>query len=59
IANALGPWLGGLAISAGFGWTATGYVGAATAVGGLLVFALAWQRQGTTASAGEPLACRD
>ncbi|WP_313327810.1 MFS transporter [Stutzerimonas balearica] len=59
IANALGPWLGGLAISAGFGWTATGYVGAATAVGGLLVFALAWRRQGTTASAGEPLACRD
>ncbi|KIL04790.1 MFS transporter [Stutzerimonas balearica] len=59
IANALGPWLGGLAISAGFGWTATGYVGAATAVGGLLVFALAWQRQGTTAAAGEPLACRD
>ncbi|WP_313306071.1 MFS transporter [Stutzerimonas balearica] len=59
IANALGPWLGGLAISAGFGWTATGYVGAATAVGGLLVFTLAWQRQGTTASAGEPLACRD
>ena len=59
IANALGPWLGGLAISAGFGWTATGYVGAATAVGGLLVFALAWQRQGTTAAAPEPLACRD
>ncbi|OMG62398.1 MFS transporter [Stutzerimonas balearica] len=59
IANALGPWLGGLAISAGFGWTATGYVGAATAVGGLLVFALAWQRQGATAAAGEPLACRD
>src|SRR5690606_15795156 len=25
-ANALGPWLGGLAISAGFGWTSTGYV---------------------------------
>ncbi|MGN2621848.1 MFS transporter [Stutzerimonas balearica] len=59
IANALGPWLGGLAISAGFGWTATGYVGAATAVGGLLVFTLAWQRQGTTAAAPEPLACRD
>ena len=41
-ANALGPWLGGLAISAGFGWTSTGYVGAATAVGGLLVYA--WAR---------------
>ncbi|HST44093.1 MAG TPA: MFS transporter [Luteimonas sp.] len=42
-ANALGPWLGGLAIGAGFGWTATGYVGAATAVGGLLVYA--WARR--------------
>ena len=45
IANALGPWLGGLAISAGFGWTSTGYIGAATAVAGLLVFFLAWQVQ--------------
>lgn len=42
-ANALGPWLGGMAISAGFGWTATGYVGAATAVIGLLVYA--WARR--------------
>ena len=39
-ANALGPWLGGMAITAGFGWTSTGYVGAATAVGGLLVYLL-------------------
>lgn len=39
-ANALGPWLGGMAITAGFDWTSTGYVGAATAVGGLLVYAL-------------------
>ena len=42
-ANALGPWLGGMAISAGFGWTSTGYVGAATAVVGLLVYA--WARR--------------
>ena len=41
-ANALGPWLGGMAISAGLGWTSTGYVGAATAVAGLLVYA--WAR---------------
>ena len=41
-ANALGPWLGGLAISAGLGWTSTGHVGAAAAVGGLLVYA--WAR---------------
>src|SRR3546814_2982084 len=42
-ANALGPWLGGMAINAGFGWTSTGYVGAATAVVGLLVYA--WARR--------------
>ncbi len=41
-ANALGPWLGGLAISAGLGWTSTGYVGAATAIGGLLIYG--WAR---------------
>ncbi|TKS54955.1 MFS transporter [Luteimonas yindakuii] len=42
-ANALGPWLGGLAINAGWGWTSTGYVGAATAVAGLLLYA--WARR--------------
>ncbi len=48
-ANALGPWLGGMAITAGYGWTSTGYVGAATALVGLLVYA--WARrtlQGTS-----------
>nr|WP_246505166.1 MFS transporter [Coralloluteibacterium stylophorae] len=42
VANALGAWLGGLTISAGFGWNSTGWVGALLALGGLLVFALAW-----------------
>lgn len=46
VANALGPWLGGMAITAGLGWSSTGYVGAACAVGGLLVFALAWRKEG-------------
>ena len=40
-ANALGPWLGGMAITAGYGWTSTGYVGAATAMVGLLIQAWA------------------
>ncbi|WP_223250394.1 MFS transporter [Marilutibacter maris] len=44
-ANALGPWLGGMAISAGLGWTSTGYVGAATALAGLAVFAIAWRQR--------------
>jgi DHA1 family inner membrane transport protein len=37
-ANALGPWLGGMAITAGWGWTSTGYVGATTALLGVLVY---------------------
>ncbi|MFK4073306.1 MFS transporter [Ectopseudomonas khazarica] len=45
VANALGPWLGGLAISAGMGWTITGYIGAATAIGGLALFVWAWRVQ--------------
>jgi DHA1 family inner membrane transport protein len=38
VANALGPWLGGMAIAAGFGLASTGYVGCALAVGGLAVW---------------------
>jgi DHA1 family inner membrane transport protein len=37
-ANALGPWLGGLAIHAGWGFTSTGPVGAALAAGGFLIW---------------------
>ena len=51
-------WLGGLAITAGFGWTSTGYIGAATAVGGLLVFAWAWKIERAVARSGLPLAVR-
>ncbi|WBO23171.1 MFS transporter [Sphingomonas abietis] len=40
-ANALGPFFGGLAIDAGLGWSATGPVGAALALGGFLVWAMA------------------
>ncbi|WP_322364846.1 MFS transporter [Pseudomonas sp. Teo4] len=41
LANALGPWLGGMAITAGMGWTITGYIGAATALVGLGIYLLA------------------
>lgn len=37
MANALGPWLGGLAIAAGYGWTSTGWVGSVLALGGLAI----------------------
>jgi DHA1 family inner membrane transport protein len=40
-ANALGPWLGGLAIAAGFGWTSTGWVGCGLALGGFAVWVIA------------------
>ncbi|SFJ59436.1 MFS transporter, DHA1 family, arabinose polymer transporter [Bosea sp. OK403] len=40
-ANALGPWLGGMAIAAGYGWTSTGWVGVALALGGLAVWLIA------------------
>jgi DHA1 family inner membrane transport protein len=39
IANALGAWLGGVAIAGGLGWASTGWVGALLAVAGLLIFA--------------------
>jgi DHA1 family inner membrane transport protein len=41
IANALGPWLGGLAIAAGFGWTSTGWVGCGLALGGFAAWVVA------------------
>ncbi|MDF2232793.1 MFS transporter [Albimonas sp. CAU 1670] len=40
-ANALGPWLGGLALAAGWGWASVGVVGAGLAAGGMVFVALA------------------
>jgi DHA1 family inner membrane transport protein len=40
VANALGAWLGGVAIAAGYGWASTGFLGAALALGGIAVFAV-------------------
>ena len=39
IANALGAWLGGLVIAAGWGYTATSWVGVALSAAGLLLLA--------------------
>ncbi|MCO5730868.1 MFS transporter [Rhizobium sp. SSA_523] len=54
IANALGAWLGGLVIAAGYGYGATGYVGAVTSALGLLVFlvSLAIEKRDAAARAG-------
>ncbi|RPE79962.1 MFS transporter [Vulcaniibacterium tengchongense] len=54
-ANALGPWLGGMAITAGYGWTSTGVVGAATAIAGLLVYF--WARREAQARAVLAVEC--
>jgi len=40
VANALGPWLGGMAIAAGYGWTSTGWVGCGLALCGLIVWSI-------------------
>lgn len=45
IANALGPWLGGLAIAHGYGLTSTGWIGSLLALGGLAVFLAALSLQ--------------
>lgn len=39
-ANALGPWLASVAVAAGLGYASTGFVGAALALGGLVVLGL-------------------
>jgi len=41
IANAFGAWLGGVAISGGYGYASTGWIGALLALAGLAVFAAA------------------
>lgn len=41
VANAIGPLAGGAALRAGFGWSATGWVGACLALAGIVVAGLA------------------
>ncbi|WP_444632948.1 MFS transporter [Cupriavidus oxalaticus] len=54
LANALGAWLGGVTIAAGYGWTSTGWVGLLLALGGLAIYAwsvLDMDRRGAAATA--------
>ena len=39
-ANALGPFLGGLALAAGYGWTSPGWVGSLLAIGGFVLWSI-------------------
>ena len=41
VANALGPWLAGMSIAAGYGFASSGFVGSALALGGLIIWAIA------------------
>lgn len=41
-ANALGPWLAGMALAAGWGWRSSGMVAVALSVAGMLALAVAW-----------------
>ena len=53
-ANALGPWLGGMAIAAGFGWASTGWIGCLLALGGFAIWiaSVAFERQTTLRAGG-------
>jgi DHA1 family inner membrane transport protein len=53
MANALGPWLGGLTIAAGFGWTSTGWVGCGLALAGLAAWMVALIADGGRVSDGQ------
>ncbi|MDC0711051.1 MFS transporter [Stigmatella sp. ncwal1] len=56
-ANALGPFLGGLAIAHGYGWTSPGWVGSLLALGGLALWAVsvaADRRRTVAAMTNEP-----
>lgn len=53
-ANALGAWLGGAAMAAGFGWASIGWVGGVLAVAGRVVFAASVCQENITVSNPRP-----
>jgi DHA1 family inner membrane transport protein len=56
IANALGAWLGGVVVAAGFGYTATSWVGAGLAFAGLLVLLASATLHRRTTKSAQPAA---
>jgi len=50
LGNALGAWLGGLAIDGGLGYDAPNWIGALLAAGGLAIAVLSGQREGAAAT---------
>jgi DHA1 family inner membrane transport protein len=57
IANAIGAWLGGLAIAFGYGYAATGYVGAFLSFIGLFVFAASVMLERRSNAITGPMGC--
>jgi len=58
VANALGPFLGGLAVARGLGWTSPGWVGALLAAGGFVIWAWSSVLQRKT-DANRPVVIRE
>lgn len=56
-ANALGPYLGGLAIAGGYGWTSPGWVGSLLALAGLAIWAASVAAEKRTARRVAAEAC--
>ncbi|MET4676929.1 MULTISPECIES: MFS transporter [unclassified Luteibacter] len=56
-ANALGPYLGGLAIAGGYGWTSPGWVGSLLALAGIGVWAASVMAEKRTASRATAQKC--
>jgi DHA1 family inner membrane transport protein len=54
LANALGAWLGGVVVAAGYGYTATSWVGAGLSVAGFVVLLLSVVLQRRTNLATAP-----
>jgi DHA1 family inner membrane transport protein len=56
-ANALGPYLGGLAIAGGYGWTSPGWVGSLLALAGIGVWAMSVAAEKRSTRRGTAQAC--
>ncbi|MEO3387494.1 MFS transporter [Mesorhizobium sp. CAU 1741] len=56
LANALGPLFAGMALSAGYGWASTGWVGAAMAAAGIVVLGVAFMDSRQTGPVGSDAA---
>lgn len=50
-ANALGPWLAGMTIAAGYGWASAGWVGCGLALAGLVFWALSLRAENMNSAA--------